>query len=140
MTREPNGDVRFWETTKGHFYTLPGRWTGLYLDGAGGDALRTKEVSSAPQLRHKKSASGSALSLDAGGDSAEDRRKRRAALALALDKAEREAKRKAQVRAPPNHAPCFVGLPPVGAAQARSKRMPHADAMHRSWRKHRSRS
>ena len=97
-------------------------------------------MSSAPQLRHKKSASGSALSLDAGGDSAEDRRKRRAALALALDKAEREAKRKAQVRAPPNHAPCFVGLPPVGAAQARSTRMPHADAMHRSWWKHRGRS
>ena len=33
MTREPNGDIKFWETTKGEFYTLPGRWMGLYLDG-----------------------------------------------------------------------------------------------------------
>ena len=34
VTREPNGDILFWETTKGDFYTLPGRWTGLYLEGA----------------------------------------------------------------------------------------------------------
>ena len=38
VTREPNGDVLFWEPTKGDYYTLPGRWTGLYLDGASGAA------------------------------------------------------------------------------------------------------
>lgn len=34
LTREPTGDVRMWETTKGTFYTLPGRWSGLFMDGA----------------------------------------------------------------------------------------------------------
>ena len=26
VTREANGDVRLWETTKGRYYTLPQRW------------------------------------------------------------------------------------------------------------------
>ena len=29
LTREPNGDVLMWETTKGKYYTLPQRWSGL---------------------------------------------------------------------------------------------------------------
>ena len=33
LTREPNGDVLMWETTKGKYYTLPQRWSGLLLDG-----------------------------------------------------------------------------------------------------------
>ena len=28
VTRESNGDVRLWETTKGRYYTLPQRWKG----------------------------------------------------------------------------------------------------------------
>ena len=52
LTREPNGDVRMWETTKGNFYTLPRRWTGLFMDGA--DALGAAQAVVAVVMMIKK--------------------------------------------------------------------------------------
>jgi len=101
MTREPNGDVLFWETTKGDYYTLPMRWTGLYLDGAAEATNRvgSSDVDEGPAA---SSAAGRMLKRmqkhgeqkDSGD--VEDKRKQRAAAALAQDKAEREAYKKAQ--------------------------------------------
>ena len=114
VTREPNGDVKFWETTKGDFYTLPGRWTGLFLDGTfeaipkglltakGGD--ESGRSSADPAERAARAAAAAARRLSkaeakygsiSDADTAFDKRKQRAALALAQDKAAREAERKA---------------------------------------------
>ena len=103
MTREPNGDVKFWETTKGDFYTLPGRWQGLYLDG-------TLDIGQNPDAANG-AANGAAGGAPGGApagkrksareskygpmDGVMDKRKLRAAQALAQDKAVREAERKA---------------------------------------------
>ena len=103
MTREPNGDVRFWETTKGTYYTLPARWMGLFLDGAA-DVSRAQAAmapGAAPggaQGTNRPTKAPSALSsLTSGGmNEGMDKRKLRAALALAQDKAAREEKRRAQ--------------------------------------------
>ena len=100
MTREPNGDVLFWETTKGDHYTLPSRWSGLYLEGAA-DAAATMagttdltEVSIKGVLKRPKPKVK--VLKGAAGFEIEDKRKQRAAAALARDKAEREAEKKAK--------------------------------------------
>ena len=116
--------VLFWETTKGSYYRLPRRWTGLYLEGAadvalfrsaqgemlgggaaagagagstrGGGTLSTREAGGGVTGR---GGGGGKRALGRGelaSMSREERRSARAAAALAKDKAEREAARKAK--------------------------------------------
>ena len=51
VTREPNGDVRFWETTRGCFYTLPQRWTGLFMEGVEAKPLDELDAKAAEAQR-----------------------------------------------------------------------------------------
>lgn len=86
---------------QGDYYTLPQRWSGLYLEGAS-DALP-------PHMRAGSAEGGASGGGGGGGGGAankrreakvdevevDDKRKQRAAAALARDKAEREAQKKA---------------------------------------------
>ena len=96
LTREPNGDVLMWETTKGKYYTLPQRWSGLLLDGVDNGAVKAaakreaearakkeKVLLDGPKKRRKPRAE---LALEAV-----DPRKARAAAAMAAEKAARDA-------------------------------------------------
>jgi hypothetical protein len=97
VTREPNGNVLFWETTKGDYYILPARWTGLYLDGAA-DSINgqiSADGRAAALVAKSKPKQKARLQTDEAVD-LQDRRKLRAAAALAQDKAEREAQKKAK--------------------------------------------
>ena len=93
MTREPNGDVRFWETTKGRFFTLPQRWAGLLMDGADAGVFKEHQDRLHPtaQARARDPSQHKRAKQKGGGGAEGDPRKARAAAALAQDKAAREA-------------------------------------------------
>ena len=98
VTREPNGDVRFWETTKGCYYTLPGRWTGLLLDGAA-EIAQARSANAQPIASNgtRPAATSAKVTIaSAAGDTREEKRARRAMQALAQDKAEREERKLAR--------------------------------------------
>ena len=91
VTREPNGDVRFWETTKGRFYTLPARWPGLLMDGADLGTFKESETDLLPQPKDKDPNRPRRGGPKVAAGTEMDPRKLRAAQAIAQDKAERAA-------------------------------------------------
>lgn len=93
VTRESNGDVRLWETTKGIFYTLPQRWKGLFMDGADVGTLKegTIVTGDTPQPKSKEPHMHKRAKKKSSGAGEMDPRKIRAALSQAQDRAAREA-------------------------------------------------
>ena len=91
VTREPNGDVRFWETTKGRFYTLPARWPGLLMDGADAGTFKESETDLLPVPKSKDPNRPRRGGPKVAAGAEMDPRKLRAAQAIAQDKAAREA-------------------------------------------------
>ena len=88
VTRESNGDVRLWETTKGRAYLLPQRWKGLFMDGADVGTLKEGEATrDTPQPKAKEPHLHKRAKQKGGGAAETDPRKIRAALSLAQDRA-----------------------------------------------------
>jgi hypothetical protein len=95
VTREPTGDVKFWETTKGCCYTLPARCQSVLLEGAGEvAALQMMKVQTEAHATTLDTVKKDGAKRDKGEPlSHDDKRYLRALEALAEDKRLRDEER-----------------------------------------------
>ena len=139
VTRESNGDVRLWETTKGRAYLLPQRWKGLFMDGADVGTLKEGELTrDTPQPKAKEPHLHKRAKQKGGGAAETDPRKIRAALSLAQDRAHPAP----HLTAPPvastlNPPPLYPYRPPTAqdrAAREAAAKKKETEARHKQER------